>query len=326
MRAVRKATASTKKTANKAKQEKGPVRAVIDQCPHRNVGSIDYGYKTLYPADWESPFERGLIHLLLQCHDVKTIETQAEEFIYEVDGKKRKYTLDVVITMISLGRIPIEVKSCRHLLQEPALKKYLVIAEAYRGRGQQLDFITEHQLNKDWLKTARLLKRYFFTEVDEEIQRGVDTLLQAGPLEIASLLVALGQKASLGAIYALISKGRICIDWDVPLNRRTAVSLPDKPYRRMSYAEIRHSGRFHDLLEEISLGRRPEDQRRLAYARSWRRPVLPPSPYGFIGGLSPSELTRIGRQATRELHQAKRKAVTSDGAHDRGDHACEEEA
>lgn len=326
MKTIGKAKASGKKSAKKPEQEKGPVRAVIDQCPHRNVGSIDYGEKTLYPADWESPFERGLIYLLLQCHDVKTIETQPEEITYELDGKKRKFTLDIAVTMSSSDRIPIEVKSLRHLLQESALNKYLAIAEAYRMKGQALDFITEDQLNRDWLKTARLLKRYFFTEVSEAIQQGVDALLHSAPLKIESLLEALGPTANLGDIYALISRGEICINWDALLNRGAEVSLPDKPYRRLSYEDIRRSGRFHDLLEEISMGRRPEDQRRLAYARTCRRPALPPSPYGFISGLSPHELGRLSRQAARRLRQQEREAAASASAHDRIDLAREQGA
>lgn len=325
MKTIGKAKVSGKKSAKKPEQEKGPVRAVIDQCPHRNVGSIDYGEKTIYPADWESPYERGLIYLLLQCHDVKTIETQPEEITYDLNGKKRKFTLDIAVTMSSSERIPIEVKSRRHLLQEPALNKYLAIAEAYRKRGQRLDFITEDQLSRDWLKTARLLKRYFFVDVDEAIKKGVDALLHPAPLKIESLLEVLGLTASLGDIYALISKGEICINWDVPLNRGAEVSLPDKPYRRLSYEEIRHSGRFHDLLEEISLGHRPEDKRRLAFARSWRRPVLPPSPYRFVAGLSPHELGRLSRQAARRLRQQAREAAAAAGAHDRLDHAREQE-
>lgn len=326
MKTIGKPKVSGKKSADKPEQEKGPVRAVIDQCPHRNVGSIDYGEKTLYPADWESPYERGLIYLLLQCHDVKTIETQPEEITYELNGKKRKFTLDIAVTMSSAERIPIEVKSRSHLLQESALNKYLAIADAYRKKGQRLDFITEDQLNRDWLKTARLLKRYFFIEVDEAVKQGVDALLQPAPLKIESLLESLGQTARLGDIYALISKGELCINWDAPLSRGAEVSLPDKPYRRLSYEEIRHSGRFHDLLEEISLGRRPEDQRRLAFARSWRRPVLPPSPYGFVAGLSPHELGRLGRQAARRLRQQEREAAGAAGAHDRVDHARKQEA
>lgn len=326
MKTFGKAKPSAKKSAKDPKQEKGPVRAVIDQCPHRNVGSIEYGEKTLYPADWESPFERGLIYLLLQCHDVKTIETQPEEVTYELDGKKRKYTLDIAVTMSSWERIPVESKSLRHLLQEPALNKYLAIAEAYRKKGQLLDFITEDQLNQDWLKTARLLKRYFFIDVDEAVRRGVDALLQATPLKIESLLEALDSTASLGDIYALVAKGEICIDWDAPLNRGAEVSLPEKPYRRLSYEEIRHSGRFHDLLEEISLGRRPQDQRRLAYARTFRRPALPPSAYGFIAGFSPHELGRLSRQAARRLRQKEREAAIAAGARDRVEHAHEQEA
>lgn len=326
MSIVRKAKASTKQSAKRPEQKKGPVRTVIEQCPHRNVGSIDYGDKTLYPADWESPYERGFIHLLLLCHDVKTIETQAEKSTYQLDNKEHKYTLDVAITMISSERIPVEVKSRKNLLQEKALRKYLAIAESYLAKGQQLNFITEDQLNKGWLRTARLLKRYFFTEVKESIQITVETLLEKSPLRINGLLEAMGPKAVLNDIYALISKGHICIDWDIHLNRKAMVSLPDNPYRRLSYEEIRNSGRFHDLLEEISLGRRPEDQRRLAYARSWRRPVLPPSPYGFIGGLSPNEIGRLSRQAARKLRQAKREAGFADGAHDRADPSCEQEA
>lgn len=326
MNAVRKTKASAKRPGKRKKDEKGPVRAVIDQCPHRNVGSIDYGEKTLYPADWESPWERRLIHLLLQCHDVRTIKTQAEKTTYLLDGKEHKYTLDTAITTISSEGIPVEVKSLKYVLDERELRKYLAIAEGYLARGQQLHFITEDQLNHGWAKTARLLKRYYFTEVDDVVQADVDTLLQAAPLRIDKLLEAVGPKASLNDIYALISKGRICIDWEAPLNRTAEVSLPDKPYRRMSYEEIRHSGRFHDLLEEISMGRRPADQRRLAYARSWKRAILPPSPYGFVDGLSPSELSHLGRQAARKLREAGREAAVADGADDRVDHACEQEA
>lgn len=326
MNTVRKAKASAKKSAQESGEKKGPVRAIIDQCPHRNVGSINYGDKTLYPADWESPLERGFIHLLLQCHDVKTIQTQPEKLTYELDGKRRQYTLDIAITMISSERISMEVKSLRHLLQETALRKYLAIAKTYRERGQQLNFVTEHQLNKDWLKTARLLKRYFFTAVEVEAELAVERLLDAAPVRIDVLLATIGPEVVLNDIYALICRGNICIDWDAQLNRSAMVSLPDRPYRRMSYEEIRNSGRFHDLLEEISLGRRPEDQRRLAYARSWRRPVLPPSPYGFIGGFSPSELGHLSRQAARRVRQQEREAATAAGAHDRVNHAREQEA
>lgn len=319
-----KASNRGKKSPAEPAQKKGPVREVIDQCPHRNVGSIDYGDKTLYPADWESPWERGLIHLLLQCHDVKTIETQSEKFTYQLDGKEHQYTLDLAITMTSLERVSVEVKSRKYLLEEKALRKYLAIAASFRARGRQLDFITEDQLNKVWLRSARLLKRYFFTEIEVLVQLDVERILDQSELSIASLLEALGPRAAVSDIYALISSGRICIDWDVPLNRQAMVSLPDKPYRRLSYADIRHSGRFPDLLEEISVGRRPADQRRLAYARTWRRPLLPPSPYGFVDGFSPSQLGRLGRLATRQRREVEREAALADGAHDRVVLACEE--
>lgn len=311
-----------KQARKEQKESKGPVRAIIDQCPHRDVGGYHLAGKTLYPAEWESFLERGLIHLLLVCDDVVTIETQPEKLQYNFDDKEREYTPDIASTTRHGDRIYVEVKSIRYLLSEEQIDKYVAIAASLQEQGYRLDFITGDQMNKRWLETAALLKRYLRIEVDPAIQLAIEQALSTSPLTISRLLEASQACVSLTDVYALIGKGYLCIDWNVPLDRKAQISLPGRPFERMAYAKIRDAGRFADLLAEMALGRRPQDQRRLAYAQTWRRATLPPSPLGFVGGLSPQELGHLGRKATQQYCADGCEATAVDGAQSGAESAC----
>ena len=292
------------KTKSEKTQGPGPVRFLIDQCSHRDVGGISFPGKTLYPAEWESSHERSLIKLLLLCEDVKTIATQPEKIPYEVEGKSRNYTPDLAIDLIDEVHRYVEVKSLRYLLETKSLDKYIHIASSLRGAGKQLDFITDDQLSEQWVKTAKKLRRHLRLQVPDDITHTILKVVQPSSKSIRDVLAAASPLARLEHIYNLIALGKLCLDWDDPLTRSSAVSLPGQPYKRMSYARVSKHGRFVDLLDEMALGRHPTDKQRLAFARAGDRPSSVPSATGFLAGLEPYELGRLSKLAAKRARES----------------------
>lgn len=291
----------------------GPSRVVIEQCPHRMTGALEFAGLTLYPAQYETVGEERLLGVLLLCSDVTEIAAQPKKEAYELDGATRRYTSDVRLRLTTSENsyIHVEEKSLVYLVKPDNLKKYLSIAQALRSRGHELNFITHDQLKPTWCDNAHLLFRYLHNQVLADFeQRVIGALPQAR--EIGALLAELNANDKLAELYALIAKKRLCIDWDQPLNRRAHVSLPDQPYARMTYERIRTSGRFADLLAEMALGRRPSDQRLRAAARARRRPLSGPSPLGFVGALTPAQLGHFKR------------AMSTAAANDAGDTVAED--
>lgn len=298
----------------------GPARTIINQCPHRMVGAIHYPGLTLYPAVWESPWERKLISLLLMCHDVISIGAQPEEIIYQHEGGDRRYTPDIAITT-SRGRILVEVKNLSRLIKSETLEKYLLIARIVRSQGKRLDFITDNQILPMWFKNAYLLRRYLSSTHSEQTLERVLSILEDGPRKIGELLVEIGQDLTLIHIYALIGQRVLCINWDTWLDRHALVSLPDRPFRRLTYDAIHNSGRFADLLAEMALGRRPTDQRLLAAARARRRPLSVASPLGFVDGFTPAQLGSLERLRVARVVHDIRSAAKGNGDEDRSSFA-----
>jgi hypothetical protein len=93
--------------------------------------------------------------------------------------------------------------------------------------------------------------------------------------------------ASLLDIYVLIAKRIVCIDWSVSLRDFNAakISLPGETYRPLVHGDLFTSGEHVDLLEQLAMGHRPTDQRRLANARFSCRRRRNDSRLDFVGGL-----------------------------------------
>lgn len=287
----------TKRKSRGPKDGFGPSRVVIEQSPHRMTGAMELPGVTLYPSQFETAGEERLHGVLLLCSDVTEIAAQPQEEAYELDGVTRHYTSDArlrLTTLVDSSYVHVDEKSLAYLVKPDNLTKYLAIARALRSRGDQLNFITHDQLKPVWCDNAHLLFRYLRNPVSADFeQRLIEALPEAR--EIAALLAELNASDKLAELYGLVAQKKLCINWDVPLNRRASVSLPDQPFARMTYERIRTSGRFADLLAEMALGRRPSDQRLRAAARAWRWPLSGPSPLGFVGALTPAQLGHLKR-------------------------------
>lgn len=285
----------------------GPARVIIKRAPHQSVGAVHREGITAYPAVWEAFRERKLIYLLLMCDDITSVKAQPPEISYRTDDGERKYFPDLGIETRDRGEVLVEVKALRYLIQSEALAKYTTIAAHLRSQHRALDFITEDQIPPLWFDNAYLLHRYSTHDVPM-VRRQIKTRLSAMPaMAVAELQAALGKETTLNDVYGLIAQRVLAIDWDTPLSRRASVSLPDKPFRRMTYERIRRQGRYVDLLAEMALGRRPSDQQVLAASFARRRPLAPACVYGFVDGFTPAQLGHLKRAMSR------RAAHASDG-------------
>lgn len=289
-----------KRIKTKSADQIGPSRAVIDQCSYTHTGGYHISGKTLYPAEWESPNERDALYLLLMCNDVTVIEAQPAAVDYLIHAIKRTYTPDFRIEVAGEKRY-IEAKSLRYLLLDDNLTKYTAIAAHLQSQGAAIDFLTDDQMTTEWRNTARLLRRYLPHKVDPEITAAIVAILEFGPKLLGQLNSELRAQYPqfLIGLYALIAQGTLCVDWDQPLNFQAYASLPNQPYRKMTYERLLHTGRFPDLLREMAMGRRPANQQRLAFARSGRRPISPPSAWGFVSGFAPWQLARLSKANAR---------------------------
>ena len=286
----------------------GPVRTVIEQCPHRMTGAMDFPGVTVYPAVWESHLERFLICLLAFCEDVSMIKAQSIHLAYFFDGVMRQYTPDIEIVINNLKKY-IEVKALAQLIREKSLEKYLAIAKSIQSQGEHLDFITNDQMPPMWTSNANLLLRYLKQECPTPVQEQVSKALESGACTIRDVLAELGPAVALVDIYTLIARRHLCFDWDECLTSNALVSLPDKPFKRMTYEAIRTAGRFADLLASMALGHRPPDERLLAAAGARRWPLSGPSPLGFVGGFSPAQLGHFERQVSHRARDAAGSAA-----------------
>ena len=170
--------------------------------------------------------------------------------------------------------------------------------------GMRIDFVTDDQMPERWVKTANQLRRHLRLQVPDDDTHAILEALRLSSKSIAAVLEATRPLVQLEHIFNLIGLGKICMDWDAPLTRASAVSLPGQPYKRMSYARICKHGRFVNLLEEMALGRHPADKQRLACARAGERPTSVPSATGFVAGLEPYEICRLNKLAAKRARES----------------------
>ncbi len=298
-----------KHARNARKKAPGPVRTIIDQCPHRITGATEYPGLTPYPAVWEGWNERQLLALLPFCEGLISIKAQPQTFSYRYQDKDRTYTPDVLIETRD-GEVLIEVKSLHYLIKPKNLDLYTAIAAELRLQGARLQFITDDQMKRVWYRNAYFLRRYLQREVSEVTIAHIHDRLREGPLRVADLQSTEGV-ADLADIYALIAQCKLCFDWDERLDTDVFASLPNQPFERLTYERIRTAGRFADLLAEMALGRRPSDQRLLAATSARRRPLSTASPLGFVGGVDPWRLGHHQRQMRRRNTSAASQSTES---------------
>lgn len=263
----------------------GPARDLIKVSPWRGTGAFRIPCMTPYPAQWESYLERYAILTLSLCVDVQSISTQPYTESYkDSDGKDRQYTPDLLVTLSNGKDLTIEVKSLRYLVMEE-LEKYIDIGKHFATQGKAYRFFVDTQIeDAPRFKTAKLLFRYVTSEISISAFEKIENFLQQGEMSISKLMDL--ADVQLVDVYTLISKRRLCIDWDMPLNDQANVSLPNQPFKGLSIEKILTSTKHGDLLAELALGNRPTDKRLLSTAKAGRQYYREPDPFRVICGFS----------------------------------------
>lgn len=284
----------------------GPSRHLVEVSPHRTTGGVHVEELTPYPAEYESPYEKLAIPLLLLCHDVRTIRSQHKRIYVDSKGIEHEYTADFLVELPASTKL-LEVKSLRFLLEPEQLAKYLEIAKHFQRTKQPFGFLVDAQLVQQPLRSiANLLFRYVTAQPSEDVVERSAIALQEGPMPIADLCNTTG--LTLADAYTLIAKRHLCIDWACSLNKTSQVSLPNNPYRGLLLDDILRSTRHGDLLETLALGRGTPDQHRLADAAAWRQTRQPLAPWNFAGGFSGAEPLRdLGEEECRARKSWERR-------------------
>lgn len=275
-------------------------RFLIDQCPHKITGVVQVPGLQILPPEHESFLESCAIKLLALCVDVIGIESQATKITWaDAQGKLRKYTVDLKVTLASWESIWVENKPIGEIVNEEMLEKLIAVARHYANNHQQFNVLSDEVICMEPRLSIAIRLRGFLTQsVPEKIHAEINQLLADGAKSTRVLLQALGNELFWSHILALVAQRKLCISWKEPFSKDMQISLPDQPFGYLTYAAIADSGRFRPLLQDVVLGRRPADQQLLAAARAKDRSVSLSSPMGVVGTLSKRAM-QVGRNIKR---------------------------
>jgi len=286
----------TKSRRKKKTPTENRARFLVEQCPHRIVGVVHLPGCDIDAPEHESPNEHAAIRLLSVCRDVAKIHSQYERLVYlDAEGKKRKYTPDFGITLTDDSIVPVEAKPLVILLRPDTQDKLVAVAQAYAKRRQTLAILTDHALLLEPRHTiARGLRLYLTATVPEPARVAILARLSTGQKTIRDVIDDIGDDSYLAHIYALIAQRQLCISWNEPLNRDMHVSLPEKPYALLTFADIARASRFDPLVQDLVLGHRPQNKRLLAAALAEDKSAPLPAALGNVDGY-PRRAMHVGR-------------------------------
>jgi hypothetical protein len=304
-------TPRRKKDANSSSRS----RVLIECSPHRTTGGGVIAGLTVDHAEHESPHERLALASLALCRDVLSLASQPPADTYvDADGKTHRYTPDFVVTTPT-RRVILEIKSLADLVREESMCKYMTIARHYVAQRQPYAFLVDAQLEETpRAASVRLLFRYATSTAPAPVVEKAASALASGPMRIEELL----RVASLELVdaYTLLATRKLCFDWSQPLSRETCVSLPDQPYGGLSLDDRLRATRFHPLLAELAVGRRPADPSLLADAAAWRQSRRDATPFCFVGGFANRKVLRdLGDAECLPRAPARRRAGAPGSRH-----------
>ena len=276
---------------------KVPARVVIQQSPGRITGMLSLLTESPYPPEHESHVEKGGLIQIGHCDDVVEVRTQpsVETLSIATTSRKRHFP-DTRVVRLRDSRL-VEFKPLAIAMSEAGMTDLLDLGQHYLHQGQPFDIFTDFDFDLEPRRsTAILLHHYARSRVDDERRERISAELSSGPLAVSELRKKLGPTGVQRDVYALIAQRKLCIDWSVRLDTGAAVSLPDRPFNGLSYDDLLNAGRFRPLLQELALGIRPKDQRLVAAARAYQRPIRFRSDLDFVGPLP--DQAYVGRRRT----------------------------
>ena len=297
-------------------------RFLIDQCPNKITGVIQIPGLQIDSPEHESSHEKHAIKVLALCFDVVGIGSQSQKITWtDSDGKERKYTIDLKVTIADGESIWVEVKPITEIVKEETLEKLIGVARQYALNHQRFDILSAEAICAEPRLTIAVRLRGFLTQsVPDEIRADIVRMLADGAKPIRELLDSLGGAQFWSHILALVAQRVLCISWDEAFSKDMRVSLPNQPFGFLTYDTVANAGRFRPLLQDVVLGRRPANQQLLAAARAQDRSLSLPSPMGVVGEL-PKRAMQVTRRDGRHDNRINGYDLASSACEATDDHA-----
>jgi TnsA endonuclease N terminal len=201
-------------------------RRVIRRGTRRTVGK----FPTLKPSKrsvhWESLLERDYYYLLEIDSDVISYREQPLKIEYILDGKKHRYTPDLLVERRCKRQI-IEVKL------EEKVKKYdllfRIASEICARNGYEFVVVTDETIRvQPRLNNVKVLWRYSRTQIRPQHQITCQELLTIkSEVALGKIIELLGNGgAGTRVAYALLYWGVLSVDLMKPINKDSLVCLP----------------------------------------------------------------------------------------------------
>lgn len=195
-------------------------------------------------ARYESSLERDFFELMTADPTVASIEEQPIEITYTtLDGKRRRYTPDVLVTFLPDGATGDTVAPllCEIKYRDEYRTKFLELKERFRvarryarAQGWRFRVVTDREIRTHRLANLRFLSGFKdrVPSVDqvELLLIALGTMGDASPtLLLAKLIPDPWKQAELvPALWWLIAHGKIRADLSQPLSMSSQISAHDE--------------------------------------------------------------------------------------------------
>lgn len=137
-------------------------------------------YKNKSQIAFESVLERDFYMLLEFDKNVIKYEEQPLSINYEyLDGNKRRYTPDTLVTYKDKSKCLFEVKYQSELNSNPELEKKIDLLTDKLNNEYEMKFklFTDENINKVYLENLKFLYKFAFTEKEKVIYEKINKLL-----------------------------------------------------------------------------------------------------------------------------------------------------
>lgn len=192
-------------------------------------------------AGFESSLERDWLELLDFDRRVLEVSVQPFSIHHEVDGKKRRYTPDVMATYVASDQrtksevVVYEIKPAAELRARwtEYRPRFGAALRHCRALGWRFKIITEKHIRTPLLGNARFLRRYRRLAPQPVIAGQLRYMLKAlGPTTPQALLAAAywtkePRMRALPVLWQMVLSGEVGAELDAPLTMRSAIWLEE---------------------------------------------------------------------------------------------------
>lgn len=187
-------------------------------------------------ASFESSLERDWLELLDFEPSVTRIQVQPFVMVYTHEGKRRRYTPDVLVERADSRTWVYEVKPQAELeanwtMYRPRFRAAVAYCRQHEARFK---IVTERHIRTPLLENARFLRRYrAFPPAPDLRSQVLSTLSAVGPTTPEALVVATfwaqtNRTTALAMLWHLIAIGLITTDLQAPLTMQSRIELVRK--------------------------------------------------------------------------------------------------